>query len=154
MDHDGPISRFIDLNKWVNSQIRMPGSGTEHRALSSSTLDTASRFRNGFDLLDGAKAVSQRILSKTPTYKVIFVTGVQFYVLSFVISLANIVIILSPFSTVVHTVLVQSFDRILHAILAERLVLSIRGTLSAHPQPASTISVMEFYGARISSREH
>jgi len=99
------------------------------------------------------KAVSQRILSKTPTYKVVFVTGVQFYVLSFVISLANIVIILSPFSTVVHTVLVQSFDRILHAILAERLVLSIRGTLSAHPQPASTISVMEFYGARISSRE-
>jgi len=77
------------------------------------------------------KAISQRVFGRTNIYDAIYVNGVRFYLYTFVISLANIIILFYPFSTGIHPLYLMSFDRILHAILAERLILSIRGAAAA-----------------------
>jgi len=95
------------------------------------------------------KAISQRIIGRSNIYDAVYAEGVRFYLCTSAISLVNIVILLYPFSEggVPTTMDIMAFDRILHAILAQRLVLSIRTAAAGTVLTGSTVSTLslDFY---------
>jgi len=92
------------------------------------------------------KAIAQRIFGKTNLYDAVYFNGVRFYLFTSALSLGNIIVILYPLSPIDFKTDFVLFDRVLHAILAERLILSIR---TAAAQVAvtqeSTITTIDFY---------
>jgi len=93
------------------------------------------------------KALSYRVLGRTDLYDAVYVVGSWFYVYTLATSVANIIVILYPFNHLeVHPLYLIISDRIVHSILASRLVLSIRGAAAGRRTQTSTaISAMEFY---------
>jgi len=94
------------------------------------------------------KALLHRDLGKTDLYDAVYVNGFRFYLYTFATSVANIVILLYPFPPGAHKVDLMPLDRVLHAILAERLILSIRGAAVTKPLPQLTVSDVEFHVSR------
>jgi len=92
------------------------------------------------------KAISQKIFGTTSIYDAVYVDGVRFYLCTSAISLINIIVLLYPFPESALQLDIMQFDRILHAILAERLILSIRSAAAGTAIiGTATFSEVEFY---------
>ncbi|KAJ8085514.1 hypothetical protein PM082_004332 [Marasmius tenuissimus] len=82
-----------------------------------------------------------RIGGKSKLVKAVYRDGVIYYILIFLVSLINIVVILTLPRDLVN--ILSPFERVLHSVLTSRAVLHIRRVASTEPT-VSTIPTMEF----------
>jgi len=91
------------------------------------------------------KAISQRSSERSNLFKAIYIRGFLFYLYAFAASSANIALFYYPFAPGVHPQFFVSLDRILHSVLAGRLVLSIRGAADSPNSMGTVLSTTGFY---------
>jgi len=80
---------------------------------------------------------------KTDLYVAVYMKGIGYYLCTLAVSVVNIVVVLSPQSSGFRDHVFAELDRIMHTIIACRLVFSIRGAVYDTPQ--TNLSSVEFY---------